>query len=168
MKKPQSSSILKATLPISLLAIAFVGAAPAVFATSAANCNFPYNCNLHGVTFDLGPPSPPTNPCTGATITDIAVTGNVMIHTTADGNHVTATIVGQATLTQDNGVTYTGHYQSWFGGNINKGGTVQMSGTDNGNLVGSDGTSFHLTDHAAMTITPAGVVTVSISAFNCH
>jgi hypothetical protein len=143
-----------------------LGALPSVYATSAANCTA-INCNLHGVTIDIGPPG--ANPCNGQPATsDAYVTGNFQVHGSADGSHTTGTLEGSVTVVQDNGVVYTGHVKDWFGGNINKGGTSEFSGTAVYDIYGSDGTHYIIHSVSHETITPAGVITVNFNNLTCN
>lgn len=59
------------------------------------------------------------------------------------------TQTGSFVVTEASGVTYTGHFTSWFGGNVD-GRTVVFSGTFNVNGTGSDGSTIsgHFNGHS--------------------
>src|SRR5258708_21831277 len=75
----------------------------------------------HGV-FDAGLTGP--NPCTGADIVSQDASGTVVNHVTffpaGDEVWATFTVTGKVTLTDGNGVTYTGHLTVWGNFNMNE------------------------------------------------
>jgi hypothetical protein len=140
---------------------------PAANATSAPNCNS-FNCNLQGVTLDLGPPGPfPCPPNQGvAPSTDLFVTGNMQVHSSA--NHFHETIEGIWTVTLANGVSYSGHIATSFGGNFNANGNAESINTLNLNGAGSDGSSVSFSMVMHITILPDGTITSIVNNTMCH
>jgi hypothetical protein len=103
--------------------------------------------------------------CSGDRV-PIHLRGKFVFHTTEfeDGRfHVTGTQVGRFTAT-DNGVTYNGHFTSWFGANGNSKSftatfTLSATGT------GDDGSKVHLHAVAHVTVNAKGDVTVRFERF---
>jgi len=147
---------------LSLLSLAL----PVAHATSSSNCT-PTNCNIHNGAFDLG--NLGTNPCTGIDFsTDLVVTGNLHYSSSPDGSHFTATVEGTFTISQMNGVTFTGHTVAWFGGNIASNGNAEFSGINNFNGIGTDGSTFRVHANTHMTIQPDGTITSNVANVVCH
>jgi hypothetical protein len=100
----------------------------------------------HGV-FDAGLTGP--NPCTGADIVFQDASGTVVNHVTffpaGDEAWGTFTETGKVTLTDSNGVTYTGHLTLWGNFNVNEK-NANNTFTLTVMLAGSDGSS--ITDPA--------------------
>ena len=115
----------------------------------------------HGV-FDAGLTGP--NPCTGADIVSQDATGTVVNHVTffPAGDEVWATFTesGKVTLTDSNGVTYTGHLTVWGNFNMNEQNSNNTF-TLTVMLAGSDGSSItaHEVQHFALNAN--GIVTVN-------
>ena len=93
------------------------------------------------------------NPCTGALGTFSATAKNFVFHITthADGDlWLTGTGTGTATFTpqEAGGVSYSGHFTTWFGEALNEKNSVEHS-TSTFVLTGSDGSHVvvHGTDH---------------------
>jgi len=131
-------------------------------AYAASNVTF----HLHKTTQTF----PTTNPCTGVNGT-LTITFNAVFHGTNDssgGMHFTSTSTGVFTLAQVDGVTYTGHFRSWFGGNFNSGGTFVASGTFSAEGKGTDGSTVKFNSNMHITVNPDGTVTSSVSNFRCH
>jgi hypothetical protein len=96
------------------------------------------------------------NPCTGV-LGDGALTYNGVIHLTvltsgvgAGTGWFTFTAAGDLNIVQDNGVTFTGHFVMWDGGNGNLNNSTGTS-TFNIHATGSDGSTVDY--HAAFHIT---------------
>lgn len=115
---------------------------------------------------------PTENPCTGAQGTLTAIAANSVFHVTtqADGNFwVTGTAEGTATFTPEEagGVSYSGHFASWFGEALNnknsvahETGTFVLKGTDGSRVIVH--TKGHLSTNAH------GAVTVEFQKFSAH
>ena len=124
----------------------------------------------HANNVELFPPMPVTNPCNGQTGTLSAISANEVFHVTfftnGDEFWVTGTAEGTATFTPDNpsGVSYSGHFVSWFGESSNNKNDVQHD-TNTFVLTGTDGSHVvvHMQDH--LSTNANGVVTVSFSNF---
>jgi hypothetical protein len=112
--------------------------------------------------FDPGLTNP--NPCSGAAIVSESGSGTTVNHVTffPAGDEVWATFTqtGSVTLTDSNGVTYTGHITMW-GNFIMNQQNSNNTFTFSLRLIGSDGSSItaHEVDHFALNAN--GVVTVS-------
>jgi hypothetical protein len=115
---------------------------------------------------------PEVNPCSGATGT-LTIDFKGVFHITALDNgtfHVTGTDTGTFTFVPDDPSqpTYTGHFASWFGENVN---SRNFTATSTFNLVlkGSDGS--RLKEHALFhfTVNANGTVTseFEIDEFTC-
>jgi len=108
-------------------------------------------------------------PCTSIPAT-ITTTYNDVFHGTINktGSWFTGTLTGTfvATTLTANPVTYTGHFQMWFGDENNNRNDVEHA-TANIHGTGSDGSriSFHENAQAAMNAN--GVVTVSFDKMSC-
>jgi hypothetical protein len=161
----KAKTILATITVVTILAALTIGVP--TFATSAPNCNS-FNCNLHDVMLDLGPPGPfPCGPNQGlAASTDLFVTGNLQVHSSA--NHFTETIEGTWTVTLVNGVSYTGHIATWFGGNFNPNGNAEATNVLNLKGTGSDGSTVSFSMLMHMTILPDGTITSNINSATCH
>lgn len=115
---------------------------------------------------------PTENPCTGAPGTLTAIAANEVFHATtqADGQFwVTGTAEGTATFTPEEpgGVSYSGHFATWFGEALNNKnsrehstGTFVLSGTDGSRVI------VHMTDH--LSTNANGVITAQFERFNAH
>jgi hypothetical protein len=148
------------------LSTLFVLAILAVPVSASSNCT-PQNCNVHDGTFDLGPLG--TNPCTGvAFASDLIVTGNLHYSSSSDSSHFTATVEGSFTISQSNGVTYTGHTVAWFDGNIAPDGHAEFSNNNNFHGVGTDGSTLDIHANTHMTILADGTITSNVSDVTCH
>jgi len=138
----------------------------AVPVSASSNCTT-QNCNVHGGTFDLGPLG--TNPCTGVPFTsDLIVTGNLHYSSSTDSNHFTANVEGNFTLSQANGITYTGHTTARFDGNIASDGHAEFSNNNNFHGVGTDGSTLDIHANVHMTILADGTITSNVSDVTCH
>lgn len=115
----------------------------------------------HGV-FDPGLTG--QNPCTGADIASEAASGTVVNHVTffPAGDEVwsTFTETGKVTVTDSNGVTYTGHVTAWGNFNMNEQ-NANNSFTLTVMLAGSDGSSITLHEVQHFALNANGVVTVN-------
>jgi len=158
------SAIIASTALCLFVFLAF--ALPVAQATSTSKCS-PTNCNVHNGTFDLG--NLGTNPCTGVDFSsDLVVTGNVHFSSSADGSHFTATVEGIFTISQADGVTYTGHTVASFRGNIASDGHAEFSGTNNFHGIGTDGSAFGIHANTHMTILPNGTITSNVIDVVCR
>jgi hypothetical protein len=116
---------------------------------------------------------PVTNQCNGETGTLTAIADNDVFHVTSFTNGdefwVTGTAEGTVTFTPDtpSGVSYSGHFTSWFGESSNNQNDVQHD-TNTFQLTGTDGShvTIHMTDH--LSTNANGVVTVNFSNFTFH
>jgi hypothetical protein len=93
------------------------------------------------------------NPCTGTLGTFSATAKNFVFHITTheDGEFwLTGTATGSTTFTpaEEGGVSYTGHFTTWFGGALNEKNSVEHD-TTTFVLTGSDGSHVvvHGNDH---------------------
>ena len=100
------------------------------------------------------------NPCTGHTVA-ISVAGRSIEHVTyfTTGEFwFTFTATTSATFT-DGTVTYAGHDTFWVGSNRNeRNGNFTL--TDNGTLLGSDGSRVGVHERAHLAVNAVGVITV--------
>ena len=162
-RKGKSSVIIASWVILCILALVTYGAPTAHAAT---NCT-PTNCNVHDGTFDLG--SLGTNPCNGVVFTsDLIVVGNEHFSFSPDQTHFTATVEGQFTISDANGITYIGHTVDWFGGNIASDGHAEFSGTNNFHGTGTDGSVLNIQANTHVTILADGTITSSVSNVVCH
>jgi hypothetical protein len=106
------------------------------------------------------------NPCTGAAITSFDAYGNVVDHVTyfvEDGQTTevwaTFTETGKVTLTDANGVTYSGHFTVWGNFNLNERNTndtftltFMISGDDGSSIVGHEVQHFALNANGDVTV----------------
>jgi hypothetical protein len=112
------------------------------------------------------------NPCTGAPGTLTAIAANAVFHITAKANgqfSVTGTAEGTATFTPEEpgGVSYSGHFASWFGEALNnknelghETGTFVLDGADGSRLV------VHTSDH--LSTNAHGEITVQFERLGAH
>lgn len=157
-KMPTSGAIVLSTL--------FVLATLAVPVSGASNCT-PQNCNVHNGTFDLGQLG--TNPCNGVAFSsDLVVTGNLHSSSSTDSNHFTANVEGNFSISQANGVTYTGHTTARFDGNIASDGHAEFSNINNFRGIGTDGSTLDIHANTHITILPDGTITSNVSDVTCH
>lgn len=156
------------------MAVAVVALAATAAAMAAGGGNGTVTMTQHAhnvVLFSMST----ANPCTGEPGTLTAVSANQVMHETfftapgADEFWATETDEGTATFTPDdpNGVSATGHFQSWFGVSSNNKNGVEHD-TNNFNLTGSDGS--HIVVHGAdqTTMNANGRITVNFSNFDTH
>lgn len=108
----------------------------------------------------VDPPTPDSNPCTGAPGL-FSDSGRGVFHLTVntDGtSHETFTVVGQILFQQNDGVTFTGKFTAWDGENVNRQNAV-FSATFHFTAFGSDGSKlsehgvFHISFNANGTVT---------------
>jgi hypothetical protein len=138
----------------------------AVPVSASSNCT-PQNCNMHNGTFDLGPLG--TNPCTGiAFSSDLIVTGNLHYGSSTNSNQFQANVEGNFTISQGNGVTYTGHTTARFDGNIASDGHAEFSNNNNFHGVGTDGSTLDIHANTHMTVLQDGTITSNVSDLTCH
>jgi hypothetical protein len=101
------------------------------------------------------------NPCTGHTVA-VSVAGRSVEHityfTNSDEFWYTFTATANATFT-DGAVTYSGHDTFWVGANGNERNS-NFTLTDNGTLLGSDGSRVSVHERAHMAVNAVGIVTV--------
>jgi hypothetical protein len=120
--------------------------------------------HIHGV---FAEPNFGANPCTGAATTGFNAFGNVIEHETffiEDGQvtevWATFTETGKVSVTDANGVSFTGHFTVWGNFNLNEKNT-NSTFTLTVNLAGSDGSTIvaHEVQHFALNAN--GTVTVN-------
>jgi hypothetical protein len=106
------------------------------------------------------------NPCTGAGITSFQADGNVVDHVTyflEDGQmtEVWATFTerGKVAITDDNGVSYSGHFTVWGNFNLNERNTnntftltVRAGGSDGSSIVPHEVQHFALNANGVVTV----------------
>ena len=101
------------------------------------------------------------NPCTGHAVTVFAA-GRSIEHltyfTNSDEFWYTFTATANATFT-DGSVTYAGHDTFWVGANGNERNS-NFTLTDNGTLLGSDGSRVWVHERAHVAVNALGIVTV--------
>jgi hypothetical protein len=134
-------------------------------ATAGGNGATTFTDNEHGVIdvfHDM-------NPCTGDPGTVSAVE-NQIFHGTINktGSWFTGTVEGKFTFTPDDPskVTYTEHFQNWFGDENNQKSDVEHS-TFNVNATGTDGSHLQFHENAQATLNANGTVTVSFDKLSC-
>lgn len=115
---------------------------------------------------------PTENPCTGAQGTLRAIAANSVFHVTtqADGQFwVTGTAEGTATFTPEEagGVSYSGHFASWFGEALNEKNSV-MHETGTFVLNGTDGSRVIVHTRGHLGTNANGEVTVQVEKFSAH
>ena len=119
--------------------------------------------HVHGV---FAEPEFDANPCTGAALTNFSALGNVVEHETffiEDGQMTevwaTFTETGKVSATDENDVTFTGHFTVWGNFNLNERNTNNTF-TLTVKLAGSDGSTItaHEVEHFALNAN--GTVTV--------
>lgn len=115
---------------------------------------------------------PTQNPCTGAQGTLTAIAANSVFHITtqADGNFwVTGTAEGTATFTPEEagGVSYSGHFTSWFGEALNSKNSVAHD-TNTFVLKGTDGSRVivHMKSH--LSTNAHGAITAQFEKSSAH
>src|SRR5262249_47499046 len=108
-------------------------------------------------------------PCTGVPAT-ITITFNDVFHGTINnnGSWFTGTTTGSvvATTTVGPPITYTGHFQDWFGDENNLQNDVEHA-TSNLHLTGSDGSRISSHENAQATMNANGFITVSFDKLSC-
>jgi hypothetical protein len=115
--------------------------------------------------------APTVNPCTGEEGTITAVAANEVFHGTmhADGTFwVTGTAEGTATFVPSgSGLTYSGHFTSWFGEALNRKNHVEHD-TNTFVLRAADGSQVvvHMKDH--LSTNAAGEVTAEFEKESAH
>jgi hypothetical protein len=106
------------------------------------------------------------NPCSGAAITSFNAFGTQMAHETffiEDGQvtevWATFTETGKVSLTDANGVTYSGHFTVWGGFNLNERNTnntftltVRLAGSDGSTIVAHEVQHFALNANDTVTV----------------
>lgn len=124
-----------------------------------------YTENVHGAfTEDFD-----ANPCSGAAITSVDATGNVVDHVTyfpnSDEVWATFTETGKVTLTDANDVTYPGHFALWANYNLNERNTSETF-TLAFRADGSNGSSIVAHEVTHFALNANGVVTVDFDRMN--
>jgi hypothetical protein len=106
------------------------------------------------------------NPCTGAAITSFNAFGTVLDHITyfiEDGQitevWATFTETGKVSVTDANGVTYSGHFTVWGGFNLNERNTndtftltVRLTGSDGSSIVAHEVQHFAVNANGDVTV----------------
>jgi uncharacterized protein (DUF608 family) len=132
-------------------------------ATAANHTTVTETDHIHGTFTE---PEFSTNPCSGAAITSFQADGNVVDHVTyflEDGQisevWATFTETGKVAITDENDVSYTGHFTAWGNFNLNERNTnntftltFMISGSDGSTLVGHDVQHFALNANGVVTV----------------
>ena len=135
----------------------------------ASTCTFTQNIQGAVQTFPTNVPcvDPNNNVATGL----LTITYNAVFHVTvntAGNGWVTMTATGDFSFTpfDPSRLSYTGHFETWFGGSFNKTNAVIHS-TLNGRGTGSDGSTltFHLIFHINFDVT--GAITLQFDKAVC-
>jgi hypothetical protein len=106
------------------------------------------------------------NPCTGASIANFSAFGTQLEHETyfiEDGQvtevWATFTETGKVSITDANGVSYSGHFTVWGGFNLNERNTnntftltVRLSGSDGSSIVAHEVQHFALNANGTVTV----------------
>ena len=151
---------MKRTMAITVLLLTLIASAPAA-ADGAGAISFTQT--FHNATMSFGAP----NPCTGVAGT-VDLTFNGVAHVTfltsgvgAGTGWATFTATGSLTVTQVNGVVFTGNFTNWDGENMNLNNFAATSILVI-HATGSDGTSlsFHDVAHITVNFTSSGPVVV--------
>jgi len=159
---------MKRTMAFAVLLLTLIASAPAA-ADGADTMTFTQT--FHDATQSFGV----VNPCTGVPGT-VDLTFNGVAHVTfltsgvgAGTGWATFTATGSVTLTQTNGVVFTGNFTMWDGEslNLNNFAATRILVV---HATGSDGTSlsFHAVAHITVNLTSSGpVVVVSFNNLTC-
>ena len=151
---------MKRTTAFAVLLLTLLASAPAA-ADGADTMTFTQTFHNATMSFDAA------NPCTGVPGT-VDLTFNGVAHVTfltsgvgAGTGWATFTATGSVTLTQTNGVVFTGNFTAWDGQNLNLNNFAATSILVI-HATGSDGTSltFHDVAHITVNITSSGPVVV--------